>query len=174
MNKHNTVPAVIFFIASIIYAFPVLENISYWGTADWDLFTFWNAVPRDTILRFHQFPFWNPYVNGGNPMLAHPDSPFLSPLYIFVLLFGPLIGIKIQIFVHLFIGLTGMFYLSRNLNLSPKASYLTSFIFMFNSTYALHLSEGHAEWLAMAFVPWVFLFFIKSFEQFRIYFIKAL
>jgi len=165
MYKHNIAPLVIFIIVSIIYAFPVLENISYLGTMDWDQFTFWNAVPRDTILRYHQFPFWNPYVNGGNPMLANPDSSFLSPLYIFVLMFGAVIGLKIQIIVHLIIGLMGMFYLSGHLSLSKKASYLSSFIFMLNSTYALHLSEGHAEWMAMAFVPWAFLYFIKSLEQ---------
>jgi len=165
MKKQNITPLVLFYIISVLYAFPVLENISYWGTMDWDQFTFWNAVPRDTILRYHQFPLWNPYVNGGNPMLAHPDSPFLSPLYIFVLLFGPIIGMKIQIIVHIFIGLMGMFTLSKYLNLSDKASYLSSFIFMLNSTYALHLSEGHTEWMAMAFVPWAFLYFIKSLEQ---------
>jgi len=165
MKKYKITPQVLFLIISVLYAFPVLENISYWGARSWDQFTFWNALSRDTILRYHQFPFWNPYIGGGNPMLAHPDSPFLSPLYIFVLLFGSVIGFKIQIIVHLFIGLMGMFNLSRHLNLSLKASYLSTFIFMFNSTYVLHLSEGHFEWLAMAFVPWVFLYFLKSFEQ---------
>ena len=98
-------------------------------------------------------------------MLAHPDSPFLSPLYVFVLMLGPVIGLKVQIIVYLFIGLMGMFYLSRYLNLSEKASYLSSFIFMLNSTYALHLSEGHVEWLAMAFVPWAFLYYLKSLKE---------
>ena len=167
MKKYNLVPLLIFFVVSLVYSFPVLENISWWGQMDWDQFTFWNAVPRETILRYHQFPLWNPYVNGGNVLLAHPHSPFLSPLYSFVLFFGPIIGLKLEIIVHLIIGLFGMFLLSRYLGLNKKSSYLSSFIYMLNSMYVLHLTEGHTSWLTLSFVPWVFLYYLKSIKDTR-------
>lgn len=165
MKKYNLVPLTIFFIVAVIYSFYILRNISYWGQMDWDQFTFWNAVPRETILKYHQFPLWNPYVSGGNVLLAHPHTPFLSPFYIFILTLGPILGLKIQIIVHMVIGLYGMFFLARYLGLDQKAAYLASFIFMMNSLYPLHLTEGHTEWLAMVFIPWFYLYYLKGLKQ---------
>ncbi len=162
--KENSklIPLLIFVLISLIYSLPILRNISYWGQMDWDQFTFWNAVPRETILKYHQFPLWNPYSNGGNVVLAHPHSSFLSPFYILVLIFGPIIGIKLEIILFLIIGLLGMFFLLKHLGLKEVSSYAGSLIFMLSSIYPLHLTEGHVEWLAMAFVPWLFLSYLKS------------
>ena len=163
MKKNSKlIPLLIFALVSLIYSLPILKNISYWGQMDWDQFTFWNVVPRETILIYHQFPLWNPYSNGGNVMLAHPHSSFLSPFYIFVLIFGPIIGIKLEIILFLIIGLLGIFFLLKHLGLKKISSYVGSFIFMLSSIYPLHLTEGHVEWLVMAFVPWLFLSYLKS------------
>lgn len=71
-NKYRSIifPIVIFAAISIFYAIPLFENIENYGGMDWDQFVFWNAVPRLTMLKYHQFPLWNPYSNGGNVMLA--------------------------------------------------------------------------------------------------------
>ena len=148
-------------VVAIIFSVPLFRNFSYWGTMDWDQYTFWHAVPREIILKYHQFPLWNPYSNGGNVLLAHTHSPFLSPFYIFVLIFGPIAGLKVEIIIHLFIGMFGMFLLSQKLNLAKYSVYLPPFVFMLSSIYALHLAEGHVEWLTMAFTPWLFLCFLK-------------
>lgn len=165
MKRHNLIPWIIFSVVAVVYVFPVLSDISYWGHGDWDQFAFWNAVPRETILRYRQFPLWNPYANGGNVLLAHPDSPFLSPFYIFVLLFGPVLGLKLEIIIHLIIGLGGMFFLSQYMGMGRCSSYLAAFVYMLSSIYALHLTEGQTEWLALAFVPWVFLYYLKSNQE---------
>jgi len=158
-------PSIIFFIITIIYCFPIFKNFSYWGQMDWDQFTFWNAVPRHTILDHHQFPLWNPFVNGGNVLLAHPHSPFLSPFYILVLLLGPIAGLKLQIIIHLFLGLLGMFSLAQYFKMDKTSSYLSSFTFMLCSIFPLHLTEGHTSWLTISFIPWIFLFYLKSFAD---------
>lgn len=165
MKKRNFIPALIFLIISVAYAFYIFRNISYWGRFDWDQFTFWNAVARETIAEYRQFPLWNPYGNGGNILLAHPDSPFLSPLYVFVLIFGSVVGLKLQIIAHVFIGLCGMFLLSLHMKIEKGPAYLSAFVYMLGSFYALHVAEGQMEWLALAFVPWVFLYYLKSFNE---------
>src|SRR3989338_243337 len=167
MKRHALIPWLIFSLVALVYAFPILEKISYWGYSDWDQFTFWNAVPRETILRYHQFPLWNPYANGGNVMLAHPDSPFLSPFYVFVLLFGPVLGLKLEIIIHLIAGLGGMFLLSQYMGMGSRSSYFAAFVYMLSSVYAMHLTEGQMEWLALAFVPWVFLYYLKGIKETR-------
>lgn len=164
--KNNFLVTMVFFaLAAIVFSHAVFENNELFGQKDWDQFIMWNAVPHKTLLTYHQFPLWNPYVNGGNVMLAHPHSPFLSPFFIFVLFFGPVMGLKIQITVHLFLGFCGMYSLTRHLDVRGMGGYLSSFIFMGSSLFSLHLTEGHTEWLAMAFVPWFFLFYLRSLEK---------
>lgn len=165
MYKKAIVPFLIFFAVAVIYAAPLFKNINNWGQMDWDQFTFWNAAPRKTILTYHQFPLWNPYSNGGNVLLAHPHSSFLSPFYLLVLIFGPVPGIKLQIIIFLILGLSGMFFLLKHLGLKEIPAYTGSCIFMLSSIYPLHLTEGHVEWLGMAFVPWLFLSYLKSAEE---------
>jgi len=135
---------------------------------DWDQFTFWHAVPREIILRHGQFPLWNPYANGGNVLLAHPQSAFLSPFFIFVLLGGPILGLKLEIFAHLWLGLLGMHSLSRHLGLNWRAAYLSACVYMLSSVFFLHLGEGQMEWVALAFVPWIFMFYLKSIPPARL------
>ena len=165
--KGYMIPFIVFFLVSISYTLPLLKSGTNWGQMDWDQFTFWNAASRQAILYYHQFPLWNPYSNGGNVALAHPHAPFLSPFYIFVLIFGPIIGLKIQIVVHLLIGMLGMFLLAKHFNITRYSSYLPPLVYMLSSTYTLHLAEGHLEWLSMAFIPWLFLCFLKSIRSFK-------
>jgi len=170
MMRHWITPVFIFSILSIIYAIPIFKNIENWGQMDWDQYTFWHAVPREVIFRYLQLPLWNPYTNGGNVLLAHTHSPFLSPFYISVLIFGPALGLKIEIVLHLFLGMLGMFFLSKHLGLGKFSSYMPPFVYMLSSIYTLHLAEGHVEWLTMAFLPWVFFCFLKSLKQIKFFF----
>jgi hypothetical protein len=155
-------PLVVFAAASAVYAGPLFRDIALWGKLDWDQFTFWNAVPRETLLRYHQFPLWNPFSNGGNVMLAMPHSSFLSPLYLGVLLWGPIAGLKIAWAAALFIGMTGMHQVSKRLGMGALSRYLPPFIFMLSSLYSLHLREGHVEWMVLGFMPWSYVFFLRS------------
>lgn len=164
--KNNIILSVIVFaLAAFLFSRSMFENNHLAGQEDWDQFIMWNAVPHKTIMTYQQFPLWNPYVNGGNVMLAHPHSPFLSPFFIFVLIFGPVMGLKVQITVHLFIGLCGMFLLARHLGIKGVSAYLSAFIFMGCAMFPLHLTEGHTEWLSMAFVPWFFLYYLKCLDN---------
>src|SRR3989338_889533 len=106
--KQELIALLLFSLISLAFVYPVFQNIKNWGIHDWDQHFMYNAVPRATILEFKQFPLWNPYYCGGNAMLANPQSSFLNPLYIFVLVFGEVIGLKILIPIYLIIGLLGM------------------------------------------------------------------
>lgn len=151
--------------AALLYALPLFKNPSYWGKPDWDQFTFWNAVPRETLLRHGQFPLWNPFSDGGNVMLALPHSSFLSPLYLGVLLFGPVLGLKVQWAACLLLGLLGMHALSRRLGMGRLSSHLPPLVFMLSSLYSLHLREGHVEWTVMGLMPWAYLSSLKARED---------
>lgn len=161
-RSEELLPAIVLFLATALYAVPLLNNIAWWGRTDWDQFTFLNAVPRETLLRYGQFPLWNPWSNGGNTILAMPHSAFLSPQFLFVLLYGPVIGVKLQWIAAVFAGMLGMYLLARHLRLEPVSRCLPPLVFMLSSLYTLHLREGHLEWTSMGVLPWTFWFFLRS------------
>lgn len=161
--------AVVFFFAftAFVFTLPVFRNIDYWGIQDWDQAFFYHAVPRATILEYRQFPLWNPYYCGGTVLLARPQSQILTPLYALVLIFGVVVGIKIQVFLYLVVGLSGVYFLGRYYGMSKPAAVMSSLVFMLNSMYALIVAAGMPAFMPLAFIPWVFLYYLKSFRNLR-------
>ncbi len=164
-NKKKYLPYIIFIIVTLLYCLPIFKNITYWGQMDWDQFTFWNAVPRESFLRYHQLPLWNHYSNGGNVMAALPHASFFSPLFVFILLFGPVAGLKVLWAMSVYIGMLGTFHIMRYFKTDVFSQYFAPLVFMLNSLFALHLSEGHVEWMSMSLLPWFLLFSLKSVSE---------
>jgi hypothetical protein len=160
-TKHNYLPPAIFFAVSIIFVLPFLLKWKYIGVGDWELFVTMAAVPVKTVLHFHQFPFWNPYIGGGNILFAHPEVGILSPFFLLLLIFGPIGGLKLQMLLCYFLGFYGTYKLAGRLGLSSMASYLVSFAFFGSSYFALHFSIGHVPFTHFCFLPWFIFFLLK-------------
>lgn len=133
----------------------------------WQQASFFNAVPLRTIFVYHQFPFWNPWASGGVPHLAYPFSTFLSPSFILPVLFGPETGLMLRILLMLWIGFWGGYMLGKRLAPGVFAPYLLACVFLFSSWYPLYMSQGHAEFMPFAYVPWMLLFLHRGFENLR-------
>jgi hypothetical protein len=147
---------------AVIYAFPLFHNVWNYSCGDGESYQTINAVIRSTLIDYRQFPFWNPYSGGGNVMLAHPESNFLSPLFVPILLLGPVVGVKIQIVIYYIIGLAGMYLLCRYLNFKVLPAFLAAVLFNCNSYLSNHLNVGYFIWMTILWMPWVFLFYLKS------------
>lgn len=164
--------ALIFLAITVIFTFPIYSKLTNLGIHDWDQHLFYEAVPRTTILQYMQFPLWNPWQCGGNVMLANPQSSFFSIHFPLTLFFGEVIGTKFAIPLYLFIGLLGMWFVCRKLQMTPFASYFPPVILMLSGIYAIRIAVGHTNWFHLAWIPWVFLFYIKAQEKW-IYIIPA-
>jgi len=156
------IPPAIFFIVSLIFTLPFLLKWNYIGPRDWELFMTMAAVPVRTVLHYHQFPFFNPYLGGGNILFAHPEVAVFSPFFIILLIFGAIGGLKLQVFIAYFLGFWGSWLFSRKLGLSKTASYLVSFAYFGTSFYALHFCAGHIPFTHFCFLPWVLYFILKA------------
>lgn len=165
-NKSNLLPFFFYLLLILLFCGSIFFNIDYWGQYDWDDL-FYCGLERVTVLKYHQLPLWNPYVGGGNLMLAHPHSSLFSPFFIPILIFGELLGMKINIIIFLLFGMLGMYFLSRKLRLSEFSSFLSGIIFMCSSWYPLKMLLGHIYECNIAWVPWVLLFYLKSLEKKR-------
>ena len=155
------------FSLALFFIWPVFAGPEKLGVSDWDWTLFQTAVPAKTIGEFWQFPLWNPWYCGGSPMLASPQSTFLSPFYIFVLLFGEVNGVRFIIAACTITGVLGMYFLARTIGLSRISSFLPPVVFIFSSWFVLRATEGHLVFLPFAFLPFVAAFYIRSFEKGR-------
>jgi hypothetical protein len=154
---------ILFFgVVAFIFVLPIFHQINNWGIQDWDQHLFYHAVPRATILEYRQIPLWNPYYVGGTVLLANPQSRFLSPSFFLILVFGEVIGIKIEIWLYLVVGLLGAYELARQYKLGTSDALMSSFVFMLSSMYVLNLTAGMTWFLAVSYLPWAFLFYLKA------------
>jgi len=167
-RRRNKLTLLLFFsVISFIFLLPIFQNFNNWGIHDWDYDFVMHAVPRETILKYHQIPLWNPWHSGGTVLLANPQSKFLSPFYIFVLLFGVVHGIKIEIWVNFVIGLFGTYFLARYYKLNKLSAIFSAVVFMLSSLYSLSITVGMTTFMMMVFIPWLFLYYLKSFSNLK-------
>ncbi|MEK6921425.1 MAG: hypothetical protein AABX82_06060, partial [Nanoarchaeota archaeon] len=157
--------ALIFLVITIIFTFPIYSKLTNLGIHDWDQHLLYEAVPRATILQYMQFPLWNPWQCAGNVMLANPQSSFFSIHFPLTLLFGEVMGTKLAIPLYLFIGLLGMWFVCRKLEMAPLASYFPPIVLMLSGIYAIRVAVGHTNWFHLAWIPWIFFFYLKAQEK---------
>ncbi|MFH1687637.1 MAG: hypothetical protein ABIE70_08975 [bacterium] len=154
-------------VLALFYTLPFLLRINYWGVRDWDLFTTIAAVPVGSLLDFGQFPFWNMYMGGGNILFHHPEVLVLSPFFVLYLVFGAVVGLKLQVFLCYVIGFWGTLRMARRLELSQASSVMVAVAYFGSVHFALHFAEGHMPFTHFCFLPWVFYFLLDTGSRLR-------
>src|SRR5262249_59760708 len=66
---------------------------------DWDQHYFYHAAVYRSVVDFRQWPFWNPWQFGGSSMWGNPQMQFPTPTFLATLVFGPLNGVRLQVFL---------------------------------------------------------------------------
>lgn len=140
--------------ATLVSCLPILRNLENWGIQDWDQHTFHHAVPRETLLEYRQMPLWNPYNDGGVPMLANPESRVLAPGFLLTLVFGEVVGPKLEIPLHQLLGMLGAALLLSSFGIGAAGSLAGGLVFALNTWFSIHLAVGHIWALNLAYVPW--------------------
>jgi hypothetical protein len=115
-----------------------------------DLFAARQAV------RGGDLPLWNPYIQGGRPLLASQQAGALYPLNspAYVMPFWDSLGWLAAL--KLIFGAVGMFLFCRALGLGFAGSALGGLSFAFSTLFVVWLQHPHAQ--VYAVVPWMFLF----------------
>jgi hypothetical protein len=115
LARSNSVRAALGMVCFVAaFSYPVLAHPGRIGVVwDWPEFLIRNWVATHSIRYFHQLPLWNPYECGGMPLLAHPSSRVVTPLFALPLIFGPIVGLNLQIPAHLAIAWIGGFVLGE-------------------------------------------------------------
>lgn len=149
----------------VLYCLPLLRHLNNLGQYDWDLFFAVHEALRRTILTYHQWPWWNPWIAGGTPLFANPNAGLISLQTPFVLLFGTVAGLKIGAVAYFLAGFWGMYCFARRFKAERAQAAFLSYVWTFSSFTAFHLSVGHYVFLMYLLVPWLVYLYARKDES---------
>lgn len=138
--------------ASLVY------HHGIFGNEDWDYFAQMYEATRQSILIYHQFPWWNPWTMGGVPLFANPQFGLISLQMPLVLVFGTVTGLHVAVLVYFVLGFWGMFLLLKRVGAnSALLQALLAYIWIFSGYITWHLAGGHLTFGTYLLAPWFFL-----------------
>jgi hypothetical protein len=144
---------------AVVFCWRILAHLTVPGVAnDWDmsLTTLW--VAARSVSHFHQLPLWNPYECGGIPLFGDPQSRILMPFFPLSLVAGPVVGLHLEVLLHLAIAWAGGYVLARVLGIGRMGAVAAACTFSSSSWFFLRAAAGHAVFLPMAYTPWIVAF----------------
>ncbi len=122
-----------------------------------------------------EIPFWNPFTFAGMPFLSDIQVGFFylfnRILSIFTLSGNnlPVIALEIIIIIHFLLSQINLYFLARYLKISSHGSLISAISYSFSMLMVAHVIHPmivyHLTWL-----PLILLFFIRSFEEDKIYY----
>src|ERR1700729_2261265 len=97
----------------------------------------YESAAAEALRRFHQMPLWDPYYCGGMYLLGTPQARFVSPTFLFTLVFGESHGAALTAFAMLIVGLEGTFRYARSRRASSGGAVLAAPVFALSGVFAL-------------------------------------
>jgi hypothetical protein len=109
-----------------------------------------------------EIPLWNPYVFGGYPFFADPQSRVAYPISLLLALLDPAEALGYDIAIHFFLAMLGMYLFLRSINSTVIGSMTGALAYGFSSFFFTRM--GHPTFVASA--SWI-PFFFYGFETAR-------
>jgi hypothetical protein len=113
------------------------------------------TVELTRSIRAGRIPLWNPYILGGMPFFADPQSRVAYPIALLLVAVDPVDAMGYDVALHLVIAMVGMYLFLRSIKVNLWGSVLGGFAFGFSSFFYVRL--GHPTFIASAaLVPFFF------------------
>ena len=87
-----------------------------------------------------EFPYWNRYFSGGQPIAANPEHEVFYPLTWLILLPSYDFGYRLLILIHLYIGVFAMYALLRSMDLRAEAAWFGAMSFGMGGLYLSYVN----------------------------------
>jgi hypothetical protein len=127
--------------------------ISHGINEDWDWQLGFYEASRISLMEHGQLPAWNPYVQGGVPLLANPESPFLYPPFLLVLVFGSSAGLKLWVLFHLAALAGAAWWAGRAQGLGPIEAHAAGLLMLCSAQLPQQTAMGHIMYLPLCWLP---------------------
>lgn len=101
-------------------------------------------------------PYWNPYLNYGEPVLANPNFLFFYPSTLLLIILPIGLGYTLHYVLHFVLAAVGTYGLARRWGLSRGAAFFVGFVFTFSGP-MLSLGSLYNQMAAAGWIPWALL-----------------
>lgn len=147
-----------FAIVALMTAWPLLITAqSINAFRDAQVLSHYESVARESVLRWHEVPLWDPYYCGGMYVLGTPQSRFVSPTFFLTLLFGEARAESLSIFAMIVVGLEGTFRYARARRATALGAMLAAPVFALSGLFAVSSSLGWVGFYSFELLPWIAL-----------------
>lgn len=156
----------VFFVALWTLLGPLFHSMSTFGFHDWDSHSAYRYATVASLKRYHEFPWWNPWLGGGFPAWAYVEggTNFISPYLPFYLLLPVQVAERFEILGATLTGLVSAYLLAGRVTRSAALRALVAVAYAVNGRWALQVSVGHSWHMQYAWLPLVLYFFDLSLE----------
>ncbi len=89
------------------------------------------------------------------PLLGDPNSHFLTPWFFLTLIFGPVVGLHLEVILYSAIAWAGGYVLGRVLEMKRISAICTATAFAGSSWFFLRASEGQIVIMVFVYLPWI-------------------
>ena len=150
LRRHKYHVIAVILIGAWCYPYITTGNKVEWG--DFGIFTQGYEAIRVSILQYHQFPWFDPWIAGGVPLYANPQIGVFSIQTILVLIFGAVRGLKVALILYTYAGYASMYILARRyFKIDKLPATLLGLIWLFCSFFVSHLPSHYTFlWFMMA------------------------
>jgi hypothetical protein len=143
---------------------PWFRETRTFGFHDWDVQAAHRYLVLLSLLRYHEFPSWNPFACGGFPAWGYveADTIVVSPFLPAYLVFPLALALRIEVLGMAVIGSLGAYAAASRFTTSHAARALAVVIGAVNGRWALQTAAGHTWHLAYAWLPWCLFFYERA------------
>lgn len=143
---------------------PWLKDLSTFGFHDWDVQTAHRYLAVVSLLKYHEFPGWNPYACGGFPAWGYveADTIVVSPFLPAYLVLPMSVALRVEVLGMATLSAAGAWAAASRYTESRAARALVAVLWAVNGRWALQTAAGHTWHLAYAFMPWCLFFFERA------------
>ncbi|MCP4868135.1 MAG: hypothetical protein GY898_05405 [Proteobacteria bacterium] len=133
---------------------------------DWLNCRSFDVLTRRALLEDGEWPLRTHLLGGGFPVAAHPSDGSWAPTIIAVLLFGDVVGVKLNLLLFLIVGSLGMHAIARRwLGLSEEAALIAGALFAVSGWLPSMWLVGFYNQLFYLLCPAIFFLFVSSGEE---------
>ncbi len=119
------------------------------------------------ICRKGELPYWNPYLNCGQPLLENPNQLFFYPYTLLLILLPIDFAYPFFYVVHVALAGIGAYLLGRRWGQSRGGAFFAGFVFAFSGP-LLSLGNLYNHAACAAWMPWALLATDRAVRQLRV------
>ncbi|HET7212714.1 MAG TPA: hypothetical protein VFL79_03945 [Terriglobia bacterium] len=108
------------------------------------------------ICRSGALPYWNPYLNFGQPVLEDPNALVFYPTTLLIVLLPVRLAFQLHFVLHFLLAAAGAYWLARRWRQSHLAAFFAALFFVLSGP-VLSLGTFYNELACAAWIPWALL-----------------